>query len=311
MKARRVLPYLAALVLLSWILGSLARSGSEGTSIISNSYWLVYLVYLIPFLAVGTMIVLAIYLAMNWKLVSDALGFGIAQRKRKARKQSSTVRLMVWMGFWGIAIGVLLWKCGGIFCRSENQTQTLPESTEAAVEASPSFGFLITALQGPAYALASFVTTEWFVVAFLGLLIVSSVILARSIKVSMDETRAGELLPDSVREEGTVAVRDALKVLEMGEVADHRTRIIRCYERVIRAAAGLGADVSVDKTARELEAGIRGMFQLKGRGIRELTRLFEEARYSLHEMGEDDSLQAQSCLLEIGKELDTAVPVEN
>lgn len=311
MKTRQLLPYLAALVLLAWILGSLAQSGTEGGSILSHSYWLVYLTYTIPFLSLGAMVVLIIFLALNWKVLSDALGFGIAGHRRMARKQSNKIRLVIWIGFWGIALGVLLWRCGGIFCPPSNQTQTLPELVELAVKTEQPIASPFAALQGSAHALARVVSSEWFAIAFLGLLIISSVILVRGIKVSIDETRAGEFLADRVREEGAVAVREALRLLEIDEVGDHRTRIVRCYERVIKAAAGLGADVSIDKTARELETGIRGMFRLKGQGIRELTRLFEEARYSLHEMSEYDSQQAQAYLLEIGDELGTALPVEN
>ena len=45
------------------------------------------------------------------------------------------------------------------------------------------------------------------------------------------------------------------------------------------------------------------MFHLAGPGIGELTRLFEEARYSLHQLTEADSQEAQSCLVDIAEEL--------
>ncbi len=312
MRTRQVLPYLAALLLLAWILGSLARSGTGGASILSNSYWLVYLVYLIPFLALGAMVVMIVFLAISWKVLSDALGFGIARKRRMTRKQSNTIRLVVWISFWGLALGTLYWKCGGIFCKADNSTRTLGQTTETFVQGGQGAVFSpFTVLQGPAYALADLISSGWFAIAFFGLLVVSSVILVRGIKVSLDETRAGEYLPDRVREEGTVAVRDALRVLEKEEVADPRTRIMACYERMIRAAASLGADVSVDQTARELESGIRRMFQLKSPSIRDLTRLFEEARYSLHPITEQDSEEAQRCLLEIGEELRATVSVQN
>ena len=297
--------------MLAWILGSLARSGTGGTSILSNSYWLVYVVYLLPVFALGAMVVMIVFLALSWKVLSDALGFGIAARKRMQRKQSNTIRLVVWMTFWGLALGVLFWRCGGIFCKPTNTTQTLQGITNI-VDNSPNPKLpSLAGLSSPVLALADLVGSPWFATAFLGLLLVSTVIIARSIKVSLDETRAGRFLPAQVREEGTVAVEDALRVLEMVEEADPRTRIMACYERMIRAAASLGAHVSVDQTARELESGIRRMFQLKGPSIRDLTRLFEEARYSLHQITEQDSEEAQRCLLEIGEELRATVSVQN
>ncbi len=312
MRTRQVLPYLVALLLLAWILGSLARSGTGGTSILSNSYWLVYVVYLLPVFALGAMVVMIVFLALSWRILSDALGFGIAARQRMQRKQSSTIRLMVWITFWGLALGVLYWRCGGIFCKPSNSTQTLPQIVNNTVQSGTgAFVSPFAGLEGPANTLGGIVGSSWFSIAFLGLLAVSSVILARSFIVSLDETRAGRYLPARVLEEGTVAVSDALRILETEEAADPRTRIMACYERMIRAAASLGADVSVDRTARELETGIRRTFQLKGPGIRELTHLFEEARYSLHSIIEEDSEEAQRCLLEIGEELRATVSIEN
>ncbi len=312
MRARTILPYLAALLLLAWILGTLSRTGSGQPGILANSYWLVYLVYLLPLFAVGVMFVITIYLAWNWKLLSDFLGVGIAQKRRQSRKQSQAIRLAVWIGFWTIAIGTLLWRCGGIFCSSANNTQTLPNLVMNAVDNSPSPALpSLGSITGPVYAIAEFTASPYFTLIFLGLLIISTVIVARAFKVSLDETRAGRFLPAHVREEGTMAVQDALRVLEMEEIPDPRARIMACYERMIRAAAGLGAHVSVDQTARELERGIRQTFRLRGRGISELTGLFEEARYSLHDMTGDDSDLAQECLREIGEELRAAVTVEN
>lgn len=297
---------------MAWILGTLARSGTGGTGILSNSYWLVYVVYLFPVFAIVAMFVMTIYLAINWKLISDFLGFTIAARRSQARKQSSKIRLAVWVGFWAMALGTLYWRCGGIICDTTNSTQTIPQVIVNAVDNTPQLTIPgLSQLSGPVAVLAGFVFTPYFSTAFLGLLIVSTVIIARSILVSLQETKAGRFLPARVLEEGTVAVEDALRTLEMEETADPRTRIMACYERMIRAAASLGAHVSVDLTARELEEGIRQTFQLKGRAIADLTRLFEEARYSLHTITELDSEEAQRSLLEIAGELRATVSVGN
>ena len=273
-----------------------------------NSYWLLYIVYSIPLIALGAMVAMVIFLAYNWKFLSDALGFGFAA-KRRSKKKSSTVQMVVWMGFWFLAIGVLFWKCGGIFCNAGNSTQTLTQSVTNQVTPSgplPNIPLLVGANLG----LGSIIGSEWFAVAFLGLLVVSSVILVRSVMVSMGETRNANLEVARVREEGGVAVREALRVLEDEEAADPRTRIMACYLRMIRAAADLGAPIGSDQTARELEAGIRGMFMLKGTSIKELTQLFEEARYSLHSITEEDADEAHRCLVEIGQELETAISVQ-
>ncbi len=293
-------------------MGSLARSGTEGASILSNSYWFLYLVYLIPVLALAAMVVMILYLAFNWKLFSDSLGFGMAMRKRMGRKKNNTIGMAVWTGFWFLALGVLLWKCGGIFCRPENSTQTIPQTVAHEVgNATGSIPSPFAALGSSADAVASLLGSSWFAWTFMGLLIVSSLILARSVKVSMDEAHSGHYIQATVKAEGSLAVQDALRILKTEDTSDPRTRILACYEIMIRAAASLGAHVGLDKTARELEKGIRDTFQLEGSGIRELTRLFEEARYSLHHITEADSQQAQLYLMQIGEELKVTIKVEN
>ncbi len=298
MKPRRFLPYLIALVLLAWVLGSLARSGGGAGSILSNSIWLIYLVELAPFVAAGLMIALVVSLIRNWKELAEAIGFSLAP-KRGRKKKSGRVEIIVWMAAWLVAIIVLITRCGGITCSAKGATDAVKH---IVIGNDPLPG--LPTLFWPAVAFAGNIDYNIMVPAFLALLAVSSVIMVRAIKVSWDETR--RMMNDNpllVQHQGQVAVQDAIRVLESGEGGDPRTRIILCYERMIRAAAELGAPVGLDRTARELEKGIRGLFQLKGQGIARLTSLFEEARYSLHVITDQDSQSALDSLLEIQEEL--------
>jgi hypothetical protein len=157
--------------------------------------------------------------------------------------------------------------------------------------------------------LGNIVQTNWFSIAFLGLLAVSSVIIIRAVKVSWDESREKMIQLPGPRGEGISAVEDAIQILESQEAADPRTRIINCYQRMIQAAQHLGAPVSSDQTARELETAIRRMLMLKGPAIKELTELFEEARYSLHPITERDGEKAHESLLSIAEEMKIPVSV--
>ena len=298
MKSRQLLPYLIALVLLAWVLGSLARSGGGGGTILSNSIWLVYLVELAPFVAVGLMLALVVSLIINWKEIAESVGFGLAARRGR-KKKNRTVEIIVWMAAWLIAIVVLLSRCGGITCSANGATDSLKKLV-VGNDPLPALPTIFS----PAIAFAANVNYNILVPAFLAVLAVSSVIMVRAIKVSWDETRG--LMHEnieSVQQQGQAAVQEAIRVLESQESGDPRTRIILCYERMIRAASDLGAPVGPDRTARELERGIRGMFQLKGQGIAKLTSQFEEARYSLHVITDGDSQAALDSLLEIQEEL--------
>lgn len=216
--------------------------------------------------------------------------------------------MAVWIATWAIAAYILTQKCGGLFCRTPSQTSTLTNTIAGAVNGSgpgPTLPLLSTVVE-----LSSLVQSNWFYIAFLGFLVVSTVIIARGIMVSWEETRADLInqmpLP---RAEGITAVEEAFRILKTQPELDARTRIINCYERMVQAAQRLGATVTSDQTARELEASIRKMLVIKGSAIRELTNLFEEARYSLHPITEDDAERAQQCLHGIAEEMNIPLSV--
>jgi len=302
LKGNRLLPFLVALVLLAFALGSLSRSQPGGSSLLSNSYWLIYLVDFLPLVGLGLIAVMVAVMVYNWRALSDAIGFGMARRRKDQRKKSRTVQLIVWMATWAIAVVVLLNKCGGIFCKTPSQTANLPGQVTKAVSGSgqiPSLPLLDAALQ-----LNALVQANWFYAAFLGFLVVSGAIIARGFKVSLDETRADAAGPPlKVHAEGVAAVQDAIRIIEMDSEADPRTKIIICHQRMIRAAQNRGTMITSDLTARELERAIRKMLLLKGSAIGELTRLFEEARYSKHEITSLHAESAHRYLLNIAEEM--------
>ncbi len=253
------------------------------------------------------MIVMIVLLAYNWRLLSDALGYGMAgRRKQQKKKQSRTLSIIIWMGAWLAAIEVLLQRCGGIFCKP-SQDANLTSPLQQLVTG-PGQGPVLPFVQAVTQ-LGSIVQANWFYTAFIGLLGVSSVIIIRAVIVSWDETRGKMSQIPGPPLEGISAVEDAIHILESQEVMDPRTRIINCYQRMVQAAQRLGAPVSSDRTARELETAIRKMLMLRGPAIYELTELFEEARYSLHPMTEKDGEKAHQRLLSIAEEMKLPVSV--
>jgi len=307
LKGSRLLPFLVALVLLAFALGSLPRSQPGGPSLLFNSTWLIYILYLTPIIALGAMIVMVVLLAYNWRLLSDALGYGMAgRRKQQKKKQSRTLSIIVWMGAWLVAIEVLLLKCGGIFCEPSQNANLTPQVQQLVTGPAP--GPVLPYVQAVSQ-LGSVVQTNWFSIAFLGLLAVSAVIIIRAVKVSWEESRENVMQIPGPPAEGISAVEDAIHILESQEATDPRTRIINCYQRMIQAAQHLGAPVTSDQTARELETAIRNMLMLRGPAINELTELFEEARYSLHPITERDGEKAHQRLLSIAEEMKLPVSV--
>jgi uncharacterized protein DUF4129 len=290
---------------LAFALGSLPRSQPGGPSILLNSYWLIYLLSLAPLITLGLMVAMIAFLAYSWRFLSDAIGFGIANRRRQQKKKGGRgSQMVVWITAWAIALGVLLQKCGGI-CNSK------PAGLQSPVQqfvTGPGPGTVVPYNQVVSH-ISSFVQASWFSMAFLGFFIVSSVIIARGVKVYWDETRRVISLVPALELEGKTAVEDAIHIMESQENLDPRTRIIDCYQRMVQAAQHLGAPITSDQTARELETAMRKMLILRGPAIGDLTNLFEEARYSLHPINVTDAEEAHRCLLDIAEEMKLPVSV--
>src|SRR5712692_11351244 len=166
LRPRRLLPYLIALVLLAWILGSIARSGTGGGNLLSNSVWLVYVIELLPLVAIGLMIILTISLIIDWRLLSDAIGFRLAPKKPGKRKNRS-VEIVVWTATWLVAVMILLLRCGGIICDANGSVQNAADAVKNSFVGSGPLPTLPSFLS-PALTLASLVDNNYFVAAFFG-----------------------------------------------------------------------------------------------------------------------------------------------
>ena len=297
MKVPRILPYILGLIVLAFALGSLTR-GTPGGSLLFRSYWLLYLLYLGPVAIIGIMVALIILIGLNYREIGGALGYGMAQR-RQARKRRSRYSTFVSMFFWALAIGVLIETKGSIFNPRAANNSTITQNIvgETATPSNP------LQIGGFLPALTNLVQAPWFGLAFLGLLVVSGIVLIESYRVSLKEThdlRIKDL--QSNQEQGLQAVQEAIKLVQ-DDTTDPRARIIASYQLLVTTVSRLGAHVSSDLTARELERAVRSTFALKGASITELTQLFEEARYSLHDITDNDVANAHECLESVAEEL--------
>ena len=296
MDLRRMLPYIGGLLILAFALASLSR-GQLGGSILFRSYWLLYLIYLGPVVILGIVVALIVLIGLNWRELGAAIGFGLA-RKRAMRKRRSRYSFWASLVIWAIAIGVLIERPGSIFNPTQTNATAITKIVgESSTLSNPFLGGHILP------TISSLVQNSWFSIAFLGLLVVAGFVLIQSVRVAMKETvetNSQEL--EVRRKEGLHAVNRAIMLVD-DRSADPRTRIIICYQHMITAVARLGVPVSSDQTARELERTIRSTFMLKGSATAKLTQLFEEARYSLHDITNEDAAYAREYLESIAGEL--------
>jgi hypothetical protein len=303
LKIRRLLPYLAGLLVLAFALASLSRATSGG-SLLFRAYWLLYLVYLGPVIILGILVALIVLIGLNYRDLGAGIGFGLAQR-RKTRKRRSRYSTPIAMFFWALAIGVLIETKGSIFnptrAASSNITKIVAENSTAPTQLQAG-GFLP--------ALSNLVQNPWFSLAFLGLIVVGGLVVIQSIRVSLRETHDATIQElQGNQEQGLQAVHEAIKLI--GDPAsDPRSRIIACYQHLIATVSRLGIPVSSDLTARELDRAVRSTFALKGPATTQLTQLFEEARYSLHEIRDGDADNAREYLESVAEELKIQLQTE-
>jgi len=294
LKIPRVLPFIVGLIVLAFALGSLPR-GTPGGSLLFRSYWLLYLLYLGPVVALGAMIAVIILIALNYRDIGGAIGFKMAQKRKRSSRYANLLKMFLWVFF----IGVLIEYKGSIFNPTHAVNSTIAKNItgEDATTSNPfqSGSFLP--------ALSNLIQNPWFSLAFLGLLVVGGVILVEGFRVSLRETRDSRIQElQANQEHGLEAVLGAIRLVE-DPGSDPRSRIIACYQHLITTASSLGVPVSSDLTARELDSAMRSTFALKGPATSELTQLFEEARYSLHEIRESDAQKAHEYLQSVAEEL--------
>lgn len=300
MEIRRVLPYILGLVFLAFALGSLPRSQAGG-SLLFRSYWLLYVIALAPIAILAVMAALLLFIVRNWRELSEGIGHGMARGKRK--RPRSTRNLLVYIFFWALALVVLMTRQATPGAASSAKTiERVIVGDTSSIPGTIQLGNEIGQL-------SNIVQAGWFNIMFAALVIVCGFVLMQSLRVSMKETSTPSTLYPGKQVEGLEAVEQAMKVADDTSL-NPRDRIIACYRQLIDATFKLGAPVSDDQTARELEEKISFMFMLKGRAIHDLTALFEEARYSLHEVEEEDASMAMQYLHSLYAELEAQLDSE-
>jgi hypothetical protein len=92
-----------------------------------------------------------------------------------------------------------------------------------------------------------------------------------------------------------VAKHEALRVVQktvtnLRLAGDYREAILRCYKQMCQVLSEHGLTIGLQETAREFSENISRKLELGSDAIKSLTFLFEEARYSDHQI--DDSKRA-------------------
>jgi hypothetical protein len=115
----------------------------------------------------------------------------------------------------------------------------------------------------------------------------------------------GDGTPDD-SEAARAAIVETLAKLESDPNADPRALVVALYGRLLATVDAHLVDTSA-RTAREIERTAVDRWRLPLEAARDLTRLFEEARYSPHSIGRAETERARAALQKILDVIDRSV----
>ncbi len=106
-----------------------------------------------------------------------------------------------------------------------------------------------------------------------------------------------------MEQEAAEVVRQTITALKGDQENEYHEIILECYKKMCKILARLGMEVSPAETAREFAETISTKLNVGQEAISGLTFLFEEARYSDHEISEDKRIIALNYLTSLQQAL--------
>ncbi|MDE1821664.1 MAG: DUF4129 domain-containing protein [Euryarchaeota archaeon] len=103
-------------------------------------------------------------------------------------------------------------------------------------------------------------------------------------------------------------LEEAVAQLDAGELGEAKRRIVEAYAALLKELEGRGIPDLETSTPREVEGLMGTHLRLDSPSAHALRTLFEEARYSLHPMGEEQAKAAKASLSDVLGQLKAAGP---
>ncbi len=116
----------------------------------------------------------------------------------------------------------------------------------------------------------------------------------------MDRTRRSRAAPAADPTAVRTALVDAGRAIDRGE--DPRETIVRLYVRLLGLLESTAGDVSF-MTAGEIRTRVLERMGVRSTSARELTTLFEDARYSSHPLGPSDARRCGDTIAAVERDL--------
>lgn len=144
-------------------------------------------------------------------------------------------------------------------------------------------------------------------ILFTAVLFVCGLLFVQALREAREENRdnASPLEEEEgLKEEALTVVGEAISEIKAHEDSlDFRAAIIRCYERLCELLAQYDCRIQKHETAREFRIHASKLLNIPDEPFSTLTNLFEEARYSRHDVDEAKRNEALKCLEDIKNHL--------
>lgn len=271
---------LVAAIALGSLMGSIQRG--RPTQILEGPQLLVFLFTLLRYMILAATLGLTLFMVYYRKTIVEELKkllLYFAQR-RKRRWSSWKLSLLTLLAIYAALALLFLFRVGPM---SEEPTSTVVATYTGLTTRTTASGGTGTARKtSPSlipypdtiYTVAIVLSMVATVLAA-GVIIVQSLIRAREEAVSIEKDRERS-------EEVVEAIRES--VFELESSLSCREAIVRCYKRFCELLTSRGLPIPDHQTAREFRKLAARILRLPKEPLEGLTELFEEARYSLHEM---------------------------
>ncbi len=246
----------------------------------------------------GVMVVILVLIVVNRRTMVEMLKQAIAGRGRVSRRESSLWRSV--LSLVGILVPFLIFY----------YLQVLPADSEG-VNVNP-----LLPPSGRPGGDGNFTSTPWPIIPqpsgstsiivgyasgiiVLVIAVVGAFIMLQAVRETSWEFEEPpqESPEERVKESALLAVQEAIHRIEAEE--DFRMAVMRCYRRLCETLEEHGVPSVEYQTAREYESIVSDVLDIPGDPLSVLTDLFEEARYSLHKIGEKEQNRALSSLVDI------------
>ena len=231
--------------------------------------------------------VLTIYLLVvlyNARAIIELLAsFLLGNRKQDGSGKS-------WMTIVGYAIGLFLVF---LFFLSLTRLQSVLRAVQTAVAGTwAAFGITQTLPAQSVTTPPNSYLVYYVVLLFIAIVLVSFTLFLGGIGTAYRWAREEHSPFETklVRQETLRVVEGAVRDLKLA--GDYRETILKCYVQMCNVLSLHGFRIGLQETAREFSSGVSDKLGLGGDFVRGLTFLFEEARYSNHQI--DDTKRASA-----------------